>query len=1082
LYTFKYQKEDRMDRSYIAFISYKHTERDAAIAKLIHTLIENYVVPKALRTNGKKLGIVFRDEEELPIASNLSETICSALDATRYLIVICSKESKKSVWVSREVNYFLRNHDADSVFVVLVDGEPDDVFPHELTYVRDKKTGIYQNVEPLALDVRADSTAAALKKVKMHIRKLYAGMLGCSYDNLVHREKARKLRRIAALSTLGMLFAGCFIGMLFVKNRELSQKNNELTTAIELALNRESKLLVEQADEALQNRDIAAALKYASDALYSEDIERPYYAPAERVLFQAADVLHENAPAILLSKIALHHYAPIETLTYSADGSAVYTIDVYGTVSCFDSASGDLLWDVNLPEREFNRAAAPQILYDSKNSLVACYYDDILSGLDATTGNIAWRVELENTVACGFFFDEAEHKLAYIEELLTQPCEYNFVTVSTHDGSILHKILLPINTTSGSYNFAGAFAGSDMFAGTVFKTEEGSTKSLFYTVDLSKNAVTFAENTSAINASNHMRTFCVGNNRALVLGYQPHELFLQCFDLTTNTLLWESATNVEGSVSEYSDCYIVPNANCLILAVGNCMCVINSESGEFESSITRHSAIVKMLPLRNSMFSLVLANGQYAVGWNTNSGILYDSLLSSVSIDLPDVSEVFFHNGGIIQPHFTENVYDGLTSLPPQEGGGSITYLSKDRCTAYVTSALPAVALSESIPITAENSVPLKVGDFIDEHPQGNVLMIPSSFASESVFVIVDTENHTLKTIPSPDNMTRYDTIAHLSKDCRNILTCTKSGDIQRIDMNGNASVLSDRETITLQVADTETYVVSFTRSDAARLISSGQIVTARSDGKSLTFWLDGDNETSVLFPEDVCCLSTGTRSIYSMLHAGENGLILLADFLSENAEEVENFVVYDLHAQKWKLIPDVARGTDARLIVFAQNLPLFAVYDADMNIRLYDYDTAAPVQCIRTELPPRSIHSIGMLMDDQYMYVLSYDGQFMLYRTATGQMVFRTVLVSAVDTNIFSSWFDSENSRLYICVKDNAICIDVRSWEELFSVKDFKFYSSAQNEVYTYSYDAAISGNSLKAIPIPTTSELIHMSLDALH
>ncbi|MBQ1256244.1 MAG: toll/interleukin-1 receptor domain-containing protein, partial [Clostridia bacterium] len=201
-----------MDRSYIAFISYKHTERDAAIAKLIHTLIENYVVPKALRTNGKKLGIVFRDEEELPIASNLSETICSALDATRYLIVICSKESKKSVWVSREVNYFLRNHDADSVFVVLVDGEPDDVFPHELTYVRDKKTGIYQNVEPLALDVRADSTAAALKKVKMHIRKLYAGMLGCSYDNLVHREKARKLRRIAALSTLGMLFAGCFIG------------------------------------------------------------------------------------------------------------------------------------------------------------------------------------------------------------------------------------------------------------------------------------------------------------------------------------------------------------------------------------------------------------------------------------------------------------------------------------------------------------------------------------------------------------------------------------------------------------------------------------------------------------------------------------------------------------------------------------------------------------------------------------------------------------------------------------------------------------------------------------------------------
>lgn len=38
-----------MERSYIAFISYKHTPRDAAIAKQVHTLIENYVIPKPLR-------------------------------------------------------------------------------------------------------------------------------------------------------------------------------------------------------------------------------------------------------------------------------------------------------------------------------------------------------------------------------------------------------------------------------------------------------------------------------------------------------------------------------------------------------------------------------------------------------------------------------------------------------------------------------------------------------------------------------------------------------------------------------------------------------------------------------------------------------------------------------------------------------------------------------------------------------------------------------------------------------------------------------------------------------------------------
>ena len=37
-----------MERKYIAFISYKHAERDAAIAKQVHTLIENYVIPKSL--------------------------------------------------------------------------------------------------------------------------------------------------------------------------------------------------------------------------------------------------------------------------------------------------------------------------------------------------------------------------------------------------------------------------------------------------------------------------------------------------------------------------------------------------------------------------------------------------------------------------------------------------------------------------------------------------------------------------------------------------------------------------------------------------------------------------------------------------------------------------------------------------------------------------------------------------------------------------------------------------------------------------------------------------------------------------
>jgi hypothetical protein len=94
----------------------------------------------------------------------LTDSICTALDASRYLIVICSREAKQSPWVSREVNYFLQHHDASNAFVVLADGEPNEVFPYELTHLLNEETGEYQEVEPLAMDVRADSIGASLKK------------------------------------------------------------------------------------------------------------------------------------------------------------------------------------------------------------------------------------------------------------------------------------------------------------------------------------------------------------------------------------------------------------------------------------------------------------------------------------------------------------------------------------------------------------------------------------------------------------------------------------------------------------------------------------------------------------------------------------------------------------------------------------------------------------------------------------------------------------------------------------------------------------------------------------------------------
>ena len=139
--------EDR----YIAFISYRHKKLDAAVAKRLHRLLEHYRVPVRLRKNGeKRLGKVFRDEDELPISSDLNSDIYTALDRSDFLIVICTPETPKSMWVRREIEYFREHHDGSHILAVLADGTPEESFPDLLTHQYNSDEGSVREVEPLA--------------------------------------------------------------------------------------------------------------------------------------------------------------------------------------------------------------------------------------------------------------------------------------------------------------------------------------------------------------------------------------------------------------------------------------------------------------------------------------------------------------------------------------------------------------------------------------------------------------------------------------------------------------------------------------------------------------------------------------------------------------------------------------------------------------------------------------------------------------------------------------------------------------------------------------------------------------------
>ena len=224
-----------MDYKYDAFISYRHAEKDTLIASEIQKSLERFKIPKALRKKSGKerFNRVFRDVEELPISSNLTEDLTEALRASEFLIVICSYRTCESDWVRREIETFLELHDYNKqlVLTVLVEGEPDEVIPEILRhdnithYLAD---GTFyckdEVVEPLAADYRMPIPKAR----KIELPRLAASMLGCNYDEIIRRRKAYKRTRIlieTALVAVAAIALMVYVGWTFMKIQDALDKS-----------------------------------------------------------------------------------------------------------------------------------------------------------------------------------------------------------------------------------------------------------------------------------------------------------------------------------------------------------------------------------------------------------------------------------------------------------------------------------------------------------------------------------------------------------------------------------------------------------------------------------------------------------------------------------------------------------------------------------------------------------------------------------------------------------------------------------------------------------------------------------------
>lgn len=320
-----------MEREYIAFISYRHTPVDREAAVTLQRLIERYRIPKALRRDGEPhLGTIFRDTDELNVSPDLSQSLCTAMDHSEYMIAICSPQYKESAWCREEISYFLKHHDIDHVLPVLVSGEPADAFPEEL-WRRIVVEGEETVSEPLAANVAGKTVKEMRQNIKREYFRLVAGILGCHYDDLVQRQRRYERRRGAV--AIGAVFAVllAFIGMLLVKNAQINARYQE-------ARENQARYLSTIALEQYGEGDAKSALESILTVL-PEGKEKGPVVPEQ--MYALATVLNAyNNSYVPENYISLPQS---DEKLFAEDGKKLFSY-TYKQLSVYDTSSGEICY------------------------------------------------------------------------------------------------------------------------------------------------------------------------------------------------------------------------------------------------------------------------------------------------------------------------------------------------------------------------------------------------------------------------------------------------------------------------------------------------------------------------------------------------------------------------------------------------------------------------------------------------------------------------------------------------------------------------------------------------------------------
>ncbi len=1093
-----------MVREYVAFISYQHSPLSIAVAKKLLRLIEGYVVPKSLRPNrGRKLGSVFRDRDELVASGDLSSELKEALDRSEYLIVICTPESTSSRWMELEISYFLQKHSRKNLLTVLASGTPDTAFPNAIACDFPNNIEDTTNIQPSEIDIRAKNIRSTLAKLRRERFRIFAALLHCPYDVLVQRNQKRILSISAAIAAISLSVTI----LLLWQNHRISQQNIELTQQREQILYRESQLLTQKAENSLEEGNSPMAIRSAIAALPGrQEPDRPYYAPAEALLFDGLNIFHTNNHISQVYDTVLEQETPVEDFCISDDGTKVITVDAYGTMNCFDAESSELLWSVYTQESlSGNQQLISRVFFCGSENKVIGYYSDNLTCHDLATGKRFWHHDMGNTFPGYLFYNSERDILIYASYETNMDLDLtaiSFHVLSGKTGAVVKDIpftqsenieycrLTSHLFSYGNPSHAGVFSSDGrLFAGIYAeRTQDWQSwklKCFIIDVDSGMSHLCFEETIPGhYDPSQIARMQFTDGDLALSWVFledaDAPKITASKLNLQSGELVWKTSIPCESSL------YGLPVpvlywSNSLFISNGNWLYRLSPRNGELLDSRQLLANITELKTISNYSFAFVLNDGTYAIGWCNASGLhlTTDSGLG-VTVDFGQYEQMKIWRGGILQLYLDENEIEiscsqksgpGYVAFIPLESTGNQVGLTLRRVSKQPKGADRSVVFKDSEQIGVDDLSYMDAGLVYSD--ADIAVLGPFEGDAVSYYVMLDLAAQTVLKLFEVDKSSSEMCFAPFS-DGSGYIQYTQNGEVLR-HVNGEEERLAVAAEKVTNENGHSFYSDWLETSDSIYLEGTKAVLTVKMGETHLQIWKNGAELQPILLPPELVLdpqqLPEGRRYIYLTA----KGRIFMRGFNSSTISDVRMF---DLNTNIWSAFNGTVSVPNWDAIAIADSATLCAVADAQDIVRVMNYATGEVVSSFPLNLSCNAISQMQFLLDNEYLAIMTEKGNNMLvYSIATGDIVLRHLFSGIDGTKTVTVTPDDENQRVYFSCHHEGLCVDLTSWTKLSEIHDMIFFDPVHGVLYQTDITSTIT-----ACKVPSTSELIEKGEEYLH